>query len=115
MPFLRRKLNLFCENERAILEGIDANGKRWILVFVGALNVGKMRFIFAPDFQTNINANAIRSFEVDCEVDRGDLLGWFEMGSTVVLIAEKNAAQFDINDNSAIRFGETIGKIRDQK
>ncbi|MDR1912498.1 MAG: phosphatidylserine decarboxylase [Helicobacteraceae bacterium] len=111
MPFLRHKLNLFCENERAILEGIDINDKRWILVFVGALNVGKMRFAFKESFQTNINAMVIKEFNIDLSVKRGDLLGWFEMGSTVVLISQKEAAQFTIELNRKVKFGDPIGKL----
>jgi phosphatidylserine decarboxylase len=111
MPFLRRKLNLFCENERAVLEGVDRNGKKWILVFVGALNVGKMRFDFMPNFQTNVAAKLIKAFNAKKNVERGELLGWFEMGSTVVIISEKDAAQFAIKNGKKIRFGETIGSI----
>ncbi|MDR1451805.1 MAG: phosphatidylserine decarboxylase [Helicobacteraceae bacterium] len=107
--FLRRKLNLFCENERCVLEGIDAHNKRWILVFVGALNVGKMRFTFAPDFQTNIGANIIKEFKINCKVSRGDLFGWFEMGSTIVLIGEKNSVRFDVTDRQKVKFGDAIG------
>jgi hypothetical protein len=35
-------------------------------------------------------------------------LGWFEMGSTVVLIAEKDAARFTILPNQKIKFGDPI-------
>ncbi|MDR2151558.1 MAG: phosphatidylserine decarboxylase, partial [Helicobacteraceae bacterium] len=108
MPFLRNKLNLFCQNERAVLEGTDTNNKQWILVFVGALNVGKMRFECMPNFQTNIGAKLIKEFRLHCDVNRGDLLGWFEMGSTVVLIAEKDAARFTILPNQKIKFGDPI-------
>ncbi|MDR0664935.1 MAG: phosphatidylserine decarboxylase [Helicobacteraceae bacterium] len=110
-PFLRRKSNLFCENERAVLEGTDSNNKRWILVFVGALNVGKIRFERMPAFQTNVGARLIKSFKLDGEVKRGDLLGYFEMGSTIVLIAEKDAARFTIEANQKIRFGERIATV----
>ncbi|GHS88411.1 phosphatidylserine decarboxylase proenzyme [Campylobacterota bacterium] len=111
MPFLRNKLNLFCENERVVIECVDRNGKRWFLVFVGALNVGKMHFNFMPDLRTNISIKDMRSFPLDLDIKIGDEIGFFEMGSTIVIIAEKDAIDLTIERGTKIRFGDEIAKI----
>ncbi|MDR2906197.1 MAG: phosphatidylserine decarboxylase [Helicobacteraceae bacterium] len=112
MPYLRKKLNLFCENERVLLECRDQNDKKWFLVFVGALNVGKMAFNFLPDFETNISITKIREFEINKNFKFGEELGYFKMGSTIVLIAEKEAIKNTrIEINQKVKFGDLIAEV----
>ncbi|GHV03016.1 phosphatidylserine decarboxylase proenzyme [Campylobacterota bacterium] len=108
LPFLRGKLNLFCENERVVLEAADTRGNGWIMVFVGALNVGKMHFNFLPKLETNTTAQ-ISLHDVDRSVRRGEQLGYFKMGSTILIISAKTAATFCVSPDQKIRFGDTIG------
>ena len=42
LPLLRNKKDLFIENERVIIDCEDENGDTYVMVLVGALNVGKM-------------------------------------------------------------------------
>ena len=49
--------SLYTKNERVALLCEMKNGKKLWLVFVGALNVGKMRFCFDERIQTNAMAN----------------------------------------------------------
>ena len=112
IPFLKKKANLFVENERVVLEGTDRNGHIWMLVFVGALNVGKMRFTHLAGFESNVLADAPTTYPLDAQVDRGELLGWFEMGSTVVLIAPEQAADFDVQPHQRAVYGKKIGWLK---
>ena len=64
--YLRKKLNLFVENERVVLECLTKEDKVVYLVLVGALNVGKINLYFDKRIETNINGNwvkiSVRSF-----------------------------------------------------
>ncbi|MGX2972594.1 phosphatidylserine decarboxylase [Helicobacter sp. T3_23-1059] len=89
-PSLRKNQNLFIQNERVVVVAEDLRGQRLYYVAVGALNVGKMIFHFEPKIQTNAQPNAkeIYHYNPPIEVKKGDELGTFMMGSTIVLIAQ---------------------------
>lgn len=112
IPFLRKKPNLFIENERVIIEGIDTHGKAWQLVFVGALNVGKMRFTHLAGLNTNISTAQKTIFNLGVDVKKGELLGWFEMGSTIVIIAPHKLDLIDGLLEKKVKFAESLGWIR---
>jgi len=62
------------------------------LVFVGALNVGKMKFSFDERIQTNVVANFTQIYEYkNLHIKKGDHLGNFELGSTIVILSKKDA------------------------
>jgi phosphatidylserine decarboxylase len=113
MPLLRNKLNLFIENERVILECETNDGKLLFYVLVGALNVGKMVFSFDNSIMTNIKSNkCTKQIYNDLYVSKGDLLGWFEMGSTVVMLSQKDTINYsNLEINKQIKFNEIIGTI----
>jgi phosphatidylserine decarboxylase len=108
-PFLRSKRNLFCLNERAVLEAEDRNGKRWVLVFVAALNVGKISFEFMPEFESLIETERSSEHKLNTTVKRGDSLGYFKMGSTIVMISQEGAADFSVASGQKVKFSEEIG------
>ena len=81
-PLLRNKKDLFIENERVVIACEDAKGNAQVLVLVGALNVGKMVVTFEPNISTNSDIREPRHYSYDdLWLDRGELFGWFEMGS----------------------------------
>ena len=80
------------------------------MVFVGALNVGQMVFEFEDRVETNINAKEMKVYEYDnIEIAKGDCLGYFKMGSTVVMIWEKDSMELENLLNQNVRFGQKIG------
>jgi phosphatidylserine decarboxylase len=112
-PLLRHKRNLFIENERVVIEAEDKKGRTHVIVLVGALNVGKMVVTFEPKVQTNSHILEPRHYTYeDLWVERGELFGWFEMGSTVVTFSKKGSIVPEIAINQKVSFGEVIGKIR---
>ncbi len=113
MPLLKNKLNLFIENERVILECLTKDNKKLFIVLVGALNVGKMKLTFDDRIQTNASAKEITHYKYDdLHFAKGDLFGWFEMGSTIVIFAQKDSVKFDkLRLNQKVTFGDTIGKV----
>lgn len=94
---------LFIRNERVVMKCIDSKGVIFYLVFVGALNVGSVK-INGIDRVSNVNDNRC-FFEPDMDFKKGDELGYFQMGSTIVTVFEKEVA-FKQREGSRVRFGE---------
>ena len=83
-----------------------------ILFFVGALNVGKMKFSF-DERQTNVVANFMQIYEYEnLHIKKGERLGNFELGSTIVILSEKDAIEYNLFENKELKFAEAIGRIR---
>ena len=111
-PLLCNMPNLFIENERVILECQDVQGRTHVLVLVGALNVGKMVVTFEPEVRTNSDITEPQHYTYDdLHLKRGELLGWFEMGSTILHFAQKGAVVPELAINQKVKFAEPIGKI----
>ena len=107
--YLNKQLNLFIENERVILECVTPDNKLFYMIFVGALNVGQMVFTFEPSVQTNCDASKINVIEYEnLEVKKGDCLGYFKMGSTVVIAWEKNSVSLKDLTNQKVSFGTIV-------
>ncbi len=114
MPLLKNKPNLFVENERVILECIDSNYAKHFIVLVGALNVGKMVVTFDERVQTNASTRSRSFYRYDepIELKTGELFGWFEMGSTILLFSQKDAANYNVSIDQKVKFAQTIGTLR---
>ena len=111
--FLLKIPNLYAKNERVILKCKMRNGGIFWMVFVGALNVGKMRFDFDTRIQTNACANraeALYEYE-NLNFKKGDHLGNFELGSTIVLVAQSEFLKFSVSSETAVKFSQKIGEL----
>ena len=111
-PLLRNKANLFIENERVVLECRDTKGRVHILVLVGALNVGKMVVTFEPNIQTNSDITTPQHYEYeDLWMDRGEMFGYFMMGSTILTFSQKDSTKHQIALNQKTSYGMSVGKL----
>uniref|UniRef100_UPI0040476A00 phosphatidylserine decarboxylase n=1 Tax=Aliarcobacter sp. TaxID=2321116 RepID=UPI0040476A00 len=111
LKYLNKEFELFVQNERVILE-CEHNEKIFYMVFVGALNVGQMVFEFENRVETNTDAKEIKVYEYDnIEITKGDCLGYFKMGSTVVMLWEKDSVNIENLLNQDVKFGQKIGEI----
>ena len=109
LKYLNKEFELFVQNERVIIECIDNDEKVFYMVFVGALNVGQMVFEFEPRVETNIDTNEIKIYEYeDIKISKGDCLGYFKMGSTVVMFWEEENIQVEDLLNQDVKFGQKI-------
>jgi phosphatidylserine decarboxylase len=107
--YLNKQPSLFVENERVILECITDDNKLFYMVFVGALNVGKMVFEFEPRVETNSDTRDIKVYEYDdLKISKGDCLGYFKMGSTVLMFWEKDMVELEELENKKINFTDII-------
>ncbi len=111
--WLNKIPELFIENERVILECYTKDEKLFYMVFVGALNVGKMQFIFDHNIQTNAKSAQEKLYMYNnLWLKKGDELGRFEMGSTIVMFFEKDMVELSCQKNKTIRFTDLIAKKR---
>jgi len=120
-PVVVRKMqNLLGMNERVILSGEWEHGY-FSLSPVGATNVGSISLFPEPEFKSNLphhKPNKNLSFEenylsmFDAEKGfssgRGDEIAFFHMGSTVVLIFESPALEFDVLPGDHVKMGTSL-------
>ena len=109
---LRRIERLFCKNERAVVRlRLSANGQCVTLVAVAAILVASIR-LHCLDAALNRNYEERGVIECHDSVRKGDELGWFEHGSTIIVFAPKGFALCDsIRDGAAIRMGEPLMRL----
>ena len=112
-PLLRNKTELFIENERVVIECEDDKGRMHVLVLVGALNVGKMVVTFEKNIQTNSEIREPRHYTyTNLSLERGELFGWFEMGSTLLTFSQKGSIVPQAAINQKVSFTDVLGKIK---
>ena len=113
VPSLKKRLNLFVENERVVILCESAAGKRFYMVLVSALNVGVMQVAFEPSIQTNANATTPSVYDFkDLFLDKGQDFGCFEMGSTIVILAQKDMLELNVKQGDNVKFAQTIAKLK---
>lgn len=104
--------SLFLQNERVVVRGRTRHDRAFAVVPVGALNVGSIRLSFDP-LRTNRGAPAgPRERLVDVTAQRGDELGWFELGSAIVVILGPGAGGVSrMETGTRVRVGTPIGRL----
>jgi phosphatidylserine decarboxylase len=83
---LKRIEKLFCKNERAVIRTRLETGEALTLVPVAAILVASIRLHFL-DVLLNAQTKGPAAFPCDVSVRKGDELGWFEHGSTIIVLA----------------------------
>jgi phosphatidylserine decarboxylase len=105
---------LFRRNERLILHFTTAYGPA-VLIFIGALNVGSISTPWSGELRPRKHGvvATIGLNRGPQQVRRGDLLGWFNMGSTVVVLLPANTCVWNagIRPGATVRMGEAIGTL----
>ena len=113
MPLLKSKKNLYLENERVVIEVKDSFNHKHFIVLVGALNVGKMVVTFEPRVKTNEKkSRAFYRYNEPKILKKGEMFGWFEMGSTIVILSQKNSIEYNLKLNEDVLFAEIIGELK---
>jgi len=111
MKSANKRDNLFARNERVVIR-IHTKSGPVAVVMVGALGVGNIRLQHWDDSVKLRRARELRRFELDEPIERGEELGAFRLGSTVVMaFAPDVAKQLDVEVGKAVRFGENIGRL----
>lgn len=87
-PTLKRLQKVYCRNERAVIDmRLTDKGRRVTLVPVAAILVAGLRLNFMEmPTDRNHTGSWVRACGVD--VAKGQELGWFEHGSTIIVLGE---------------------------
>lgn len=105
---LQRVERLFCRNERAVLRLRRADGGLLVLVPVAAILVASMR-LRAVDVPLNLRYRGPHQLPCSARYLQGDELGWFEHGSTILVLAPPGLALDPaLHDGHRIRMGEAL-------
>ena len=109
LKFLNRVPELFIKNERLILECYDSNNMLFFIVLIGALNVGKMTLSFDERVETNTENREVKVYTYEnVTLKKGDELGMFMMGSTIVMLFEKDTVDLVCREMKRVRFAEVV-------
>jgi phosphatidylserine decarboxylase len=110
----RQVQGLFAGNERIVVRAAVAGGEM-LVVLVAATSVGKVRVVFDEHLTTHNGAREPerRSYAEPVLLGRGDELGRFELGSTVIVLLQRGVAEVDEREpDRPIRLGERVGRLR---
>ena len=106
---LKRIENLFCRNERAVLPlELSVAGSYLTLVPVAAILVASIQLNFIPT-ALSLRYRGANKIACDARFVKGQELGYFESGSTIVMFASHD---FEFSENvvegSTIRVGDPL-------
>jgi phosphatidylserine decarboxylase len=95
---LKRVERLFCKNERAAIRCRLADGTPIMLVAVAAVLVASIRLTFV-DTQTALRIGGPRTIPLNAKLAKGADMGWFEHGSTIVMLVPRGFALMTAKEN----------------
>ena len=106
---LKRIENLFCKNERAIIRcRLLATGDLVTLVPVAAILVASIRLHFL-DVRLNLKYQGANTLPCDVQLNKGEEMGWFEHGSTIIAFAPEGVAlSSHLQQGKIVRMGEPL-------
>lgn len=100
---IKRVERLFCKNERAVLQTrLARDGQLITLVPVASILVASIRLHFL-DVLLHLNYGGPAVIPCDAPFRKGQEMGWFELGSTILVFAPKG---FDLCEN--VREGQHV-------
>ena len=106
---LKRVEQLFCRNERAVIQArFSATDEPILLVPVAAILVASIRLAFL-DTEKALREGGPRRIACDVAISKGTEMGWFEHGSTIILFVPPGFELVDeIDEGKPIRAGEAL-------
>lgn len=111
---LKRVERLFCRNERAVLRTRLARGGHQVaLVPVAAILVASIRLHFL-DVLLHLRWRGPNEMPCDAAMRKGDELGWFQHGSTILIFAPKGFALLPgIECGARVKAGQALMRLPD--
>ena len=105
---------LFSRNERLNLHFSTALGPM-VVVLVGALNVGSISTPWSGEIRPR-KSGVVENIDLSAAprtIKKGDLLGWFNMGSTVIVLLPKDSCTWhdDFETGVTTVMGRAIGEL----
>lgn len=107
-PALQRIPSLFCRNERAIIHCIADSGHAFMIVAVAAILVASIQLHCIPQ-RLSLALPGNCSFNCDFTAEKGEELGWFEQGSTLIMLYPSDMQlHAGIEQNQRIQMGQKL-------
>ena len=113
---LKRVEKLFCKNERAIIRtrvqsAKDGGSHRITLVPVASILVASIRLHFL-DVLLSLKHQGPHELPCDARFAKGQEMGWFELGSTIIVFAPAGFALCDhVRTGDVIRMGQPLLRL----
>ncbi len=109
---LKRVEKLFCKNERAVIHVEHTpSGIELLLVPVAAVLVASIRLHFL-DVLLHLRYRGPNRIECDASYKKGEEMGWFQHGSTIIVLALEGFAMCEgISEGTGIRVGEQLMRL----
>jgi phosphatidylserine decarboxylase len=109
---LKRVERLFCKNERAVIRcRLPSSGVLLTLVPVAAILVASMRLTFL-DVLLHLRHRGPNVLPCNACLRRGEQMGWFEHGSTIIVFAPRGAVMSDgVQEGGRVRMGQALMRI----
>jgi len=109
---LKRVEKLFCKNERALIRTrLVAGGHEVLLVPVAAVLVASIRLHFL-DVLLHLRYHGPNVIECDAPFAKGEEMGWFQHGSTILVFAPRGFELHQtVREGAAIRAGEPLMRL----
>jgi len=106
---LRRVERLFCRNERVVLRlRLARSGHLLTLVPVAAILVASVRLRFV-DVRLHLRYRGPNVIPCDARLAKGEEMGWFEHGSTIIVFAPQGyALEPGVVEGATIRMGQGL-------
>jgi phosphatidylserine decarboxylase len=108
-PTLKRIDRVFCRNERASLELRMHDGEhRLFMVPVAAVLVASLRLNFI-DVLLDAAYRGPRELACDADFAKGEEMGWFQHGSTIIVLAPRGFCLAEgVHEGAHVRMGEAL-------
>ena len=109
---LKRVEKLFCKNERAVIRTtLSAGGHRVTLVPVAAILVASIRLHFL-NVLLHLRHRGPNVIPCNATLRKGEEMGWFEHGSTIIVFAPESFELCDgVAEGATIRMGEPLMRL----
>jgi len=109
---LERIEKLFCRNERALIRTrLDATGHMVTLVPVAAILVASIRLHFL-DVLLHLEYRGPNVIACDAPFRKGEELGWFQHGSTIVVLAPPGFTLSEgVGEGTVVRMGQPLMRL----
>jgi phosphatidylserine decarboxylase len=109
---LKRIEQLYCKNERAILRTrLAAGGQLVTLVPIAAVLVASIRLHFL-DVLLSLKYRGPNVFHCDAPFRKGAEMGWFQHGSTIIVLAPDGFSLCEgVQEGAMIRVGEPLMRL----
>jgi phosphatidylserine decarboxylase len=106
---LKRVQGLFCRNERATIRcRLAPSGQLITLVPIAAILVASIRLHFL-NLLLHLNYLGPKLIRCDVALQKGQEMGWFEHGSTIIVFAPENFSfSEDVREGSRLRMGQSL-------